>query len=57
MLYLTSHNISADAVESSVWSGAAATNGQFEGFLTAATGAFAVNGNTVPTVLMQVVQQ
>lgn len=45
--YFTQHI--ADAVESSVWSGAAATNGQFEGFLTAATGAFAVNGNTVPT--------
>jgi hypothetical protein len=45
--YFTQHI--ADAVESSVWSGAAATNGQFEGFLTATTGAFAVNGNTVPT--------
>ena len=45
--YFTQHI--SDAVESSVWSGAAATNGQFEGFLTAATGAFAVNGNTVPT--------
>ncbi len=43
--YFTQHI--ADAVESSVWSGAAATNGQFEGFLTAATGAFAVNGNVV----------
>jgi hypothetical protein len=46
--YFTQHI--ADGVEGSVWSGAAATNGQFEGFLTAATGAFAVNGNTVPTV-------
>tara|TARA_R110002167_G_scaffold198253_1_gene401314 strand:- start:70 stop:984 length:915 start_codon:yes stop_codon:yes gene_type:complete len=46
--YFTQHI--SDAVESSVWSGAAVTNGQFEGFLTAATGAFAVNGNTVPTV-------
>ena len=43
--YFTQHI--ADAVESSVWSGAAATNGQFEGFLTATTGAFAVNGNVV----------
>ena len=46
--YFTQHI--ADGVEGSIWSGAAATNGQFEGFLTAATGAFAVNGNTVPTV-------
>ena len=46
--YFTQHI--ADGVEGSVWSGADATNGQFEGFLTAATGAFAVNGNTVPTV-------
>ena len=45
--YFTQHI--ADGVEGSVWSGAAVTNGQFEGFLTAATGAFAVNGNTVPT--------
>ena len=45
--YFTQHI--ADGVEGSVWSGADATNGQFEGFLTAATGAFAVNGNTVPT--------
>jgi len=45
--YFTQHI--SDAVESSVWSGAAATNGQFEGFLTAATGAFAVNGNVVQT--------
>jgi len=36
--YFTQHI--ADAVESSVWSGAAATNGEFEGFLTAATGCF-----------------
>jgi hypothetical protein len=43
--YFTQHI--SDAVESSVWSGAAATNGQFEGFLTAATGAFAVNGNVI----------
>lgn len=43
--YFTQHI--ADAVESSVWSGAAATNGEFEGFLTATTGAFAVNGNVV----------
>lgn len=45
--YFTQHI--ADAVESSVWSGAAATNGQFEGFLTATTGAFAVNGNVIQT--------
>ena len=45
--YFTQHI--ADGVEGSIWSGAAATNGEFEGFLTAATGAFAVNGNTVPT--------
>jgi len=45
--YFTQHI--ADAVESSIWSGAAATNGQFEGFLTATTGAFAVNGNVVQT--------
>jgi len=43
--YFTQHI--ADAVEGSVWSGAAATNGEFEGFLTATTGAFAVNGNVV----------
>lgn len=45
--YFTQHI--ADAVESSVWSGAAATNGEFEGFLTATTGAFAVNGNVIQT--------
>jgi len=45
--YFTQHI--SDAVESSVWSGAAATNGQFEGFLTGTTGAFAVNGNVVQT--------
>ena len=45
--YFTQHI--ADAVESSVWSGADATNGEFEGFLTATTGAFAVNGNVVQT--------
>ena len=39
----------ADSVEGSIWSGAAATAGQFEGFLTATTGAFAVNGNVVQT--------
>jgi len=31
----------ADAVEGSIWSGADATTGQFEGFLTASTGLFA----------------
>ena len=45
--YFTQHI--SDAVESSVWSGAATTDGQFEGFLTATTGAFAVNGNVVQT--------
>mgnify|MGYP001626792021 FL=1 len=39
--------IIADSVEGSIWSGADATAGQFEGFLTASTGAFAVNGNVV----------
>ena len=39
--------IIADSVEGSIWTGAASTNGQFEGFLTATTGAFAVNGNVV----------
>jgi len=39
----------SDSVEGSIWSGAAATAGQFEGFLTATTGAFAVNGNVVQT--------
>jgi hypothetical protein len=43
--YFTQHI--ADAVESSVWSGAAANNGEFEGFLTTTTGAFAVNGNVI----------
>ena len=38
----------ADAVESSIWSGAEATSGQFEGFLTASTGYFA-NDGTVNT--------
>lgn len=38
----------ADAVESSIWSGAEATGGQFEGFLTASTGYFA-NDGTVGT--------
>jgi len=36
--------IIANGVEGSVWSGAAATGGEFEGFLTATTGAFAVDG-------------
>ena len=39
--------IIADAVEGSVWSGLNATAGQFEGFQSATTGAFAVNGNVV----------
>ena len=36
--------IIANGVEGSVWSGTGATGGQFEGFLTATTGAFAVDG-------------
>jgi len=36
--------IIANGVEGSVWSGAGATAGQFEGFLTATTGAFAQDG-------------
>jgi len=36
--------IIANGVEGSVWSGAAATAGQFEGFLTGTTGIFAVDG-------------
>lgn len=39
--------IIAQATEESVWSGAAANNGEFEGFLTAATGMFAVDGTVV----------
>lgn len=34
----------ADAVEGSIWSGAEASGGQFEGFLTATTGYFATDG-------------
>ena len=45
--YFTQHI--ADGVEGSIWSGVATTNGEFEGFLTATTGAFAVNGNTIAT--------
>jgi len=36
--------IIANGVEASVWSGAAASAGQFEGFLTGTTGIFAVDG-------------
>jgi hypothetical protein len=36
--------IIANGVEGSIWSGAATTPGEFEGFLTATTGAFAVDG-------------
>jgi len=36
--------IIANGVESSVWSGTGATAGEFEGFLTATTGIFAVDG-------------
>jgi len=34
-----------EKVENSLWSGADATGGEFEGFLTTSTGAFAVDGN------------
>ena len=40
-------NIIAEATENSIWSGAAATNGEFEGFMTATTGIFAVDGTVV----------
>lgn len=36
--------IIANGVEGSIWSGTGATGGEFEGFLTATTGAFAVDG-------------
>jgi len=39
--------IIAQATEESIWSGTGATAGEFEGFLTAATGAFAVDGTVV----------
>jgi len=39
--------IIAQATEESIWSGAAATQGQFEGFLTGTTGIFAVDGTVV----------
>ncbi|QDP61320.1 MAG: hypothetical protein Unbinned3904contig1002_2 [Prokaryotic dsDNA virus sp.] len=39
--------IIANATETSIWSGAAANNGEFEGFLTATTGAFAVDGTVI----------
>ena len=39
--------IIADGTETSIWTGADGTAGQFEGFLTATTGAFAVDGNVV----------
>jgi hypothetical protein len=39
--------IIADAVEGSIWQGADASAGQFEGFQTATTGAFAVDGTVV----------
>lgn len=35
----------AQATENSIWTGAGATGGQFEGFLTATTGIFVVDGN------------
>jgi len=39
--------IIANGAETSIWSGADATQGEFEGFLTATTGAFAVDGTVV----------
>jgi len=39
--------IIANGAETSIWSGADANNGEFEGFLTATTGAFAVDGTVV----------
>tara|TARA_R100001440_G_scaffold44488_2_gene64286 strand:- start:1522 stop:2433 length:912 start_codon:yes stop_codon:yes gene_type:complete len=39
--------IIANAAETSIWSGAAANNGEFEGFLTGTTGVFAVDGTVV----------
>tara|TARA_R110000824_G_scaffold56032_1_gene153803 strand:+ start:88 stop:999 length:912 start_codon:yes stop_codon:yes gene_type:complete len=42
-------DIIAQATENSIWNGAAATQGEFEGFLTAATGMFVVDGTTVPS--------
>jgi|TARA_R110000764_G_scaffold1012_2_gene3814 hypothetical protein len=45
MSYLAGHI--GQHVENNIWTGAAATPGHFEGFLTATTGIFAVDGNTV----------
>ena len=45
MSYLAGHI--GQHVENNIWSGVNATGGQFEGFLTATTGAFAQDGNTV----------
>ena len=39
--------IIANGAETSIWSGADANNGEFEGFLTGTTGAFAVDGTVV----------
>ena len=46
--FLISHiaGIIASSTESSIWTGAEATAGEFEGFMTATTGAFAVGGTT-----------
>ena len=40
-------NIIAEATENSIWEGADATQGEFEGFLTATTGIFVVDGTVV----------
>tara|TARA_R110002049_G_scaffold132220_1_gene291332 strand:+ start:122 stop:1030 length:909 start_codon:yes stop_codon:yes gene_type:complete len=37
----------AESTENNVWSGADAVGGEFEGFLTATTGAFATDGNVI----------
>jgi hypothetical protein len=39
--------IIANHAENNIWTGTGATNGEFEGFLTATTGAFAVDGTVV----------
>jgi hypothetical protein len=39
--------IIANHAENNIWTGTGATNGEFEGFLTATTGAFAVDGTVI----------
>ena len=50
-------DIIAQATENSVWSGAASTNGEFEGFMTATTGIFAVDGTVVASSASGAYQQ